>query len=90
MNVDTLFNSGAIALVVLAVLALEALALRPILARRGLAARYPLLLAGLAAGGGLAAALGAGLAGWPWAFIALFLALSFLAHAIEVRLLLRQ
>lgn len=90
MTLDALFGTGAIAVLVLVILAAEALLLRPLLARRGLARRYPQLLAGLAAGAGLVAALGAALAGWPIHWLALFMGLSLSCHLIELVLALRR
>jgi hypothetical protein len=90
MGLPRLFDSGAIAVLILAVLLVEAVAMRFALASRGLGGRYHTVLAGLLAGAGLVAALGAGLAQWDWGWIAVFLALSFLAHAFEVCFFMRR
>ena len=88
MTLETLIPYAVPA--ILAIIALEAILLRPLLARRGLGYRYPAFLAGLAAGGALALALAAALGEWGWIYLALFLSLSFLAHAIEVGLVMRR
>lgn len=87
---ETLFGGGLIALVVLALLAAEAILLGRWLARRGLARRYPQLLAGLTAGACLVAALGAALAGWALHWLALFMGLSLLCHVVELVLVMRR
>ena len=90
MPLEPLFGNGAIAILVLAILAIEAVVLSPLLMRRGLGARYPQLLAGLMAGAGLVAALGAALADWSFHWVALLLGLSFLCHLVELALVLRK
>jgi hypothetical protein len=84
MSPETLFQSGGIAFVVLAVMAFEALMLARYMRR------LPVILGGLGAGACLVLALRAALLQQGWAMIALFLALSFVFHAFEVVQWLRQ
>jgi CBS-domain-containing membrane protein len=76
---ESLFQSGHIAIVILAVMALEAV----------LFARYfrrvPGLFAGLGAGVCLVLALRAALLQQDWTHIGFFLVLSFVFHILEIR-----
>jgi hypothetical protein len=81
MSWQNLIESGRIADVILVLLVIEA-AVIGIMMRR--AAPFKQMLAGLAAGGCLVLALRAALTNAGANPIALFLALSFLAHAIEL------
>lgn len=83
MTMEPLFQSGHIAFVILAVMALEAL----ILARYF--KRLPAMFAGLGAGACLVLALRAALLQQGWTMIAIFLALSFVFHITEIRQWLR-
>jgi hypothetical protein len=78
MNFESLFQSGNIALVIIAIMVVEALLLS------GLIKRFPVLLSGLAAGGCMVLALRAALLQQSWTIIALFLGLSFVFHALEI------
>jgi hypothetical protein len=86
MTLSELYTGGLIADIVVAVLALEAVVLA-FFVRRSPA--FPQLLAGLAAGLCLVLALRAALTNSGWQSLAVFLTLSFLAHAIELRLAFR-
>jgi hypothetical protein len=79
-----LYESGQIALIVLGFIAMEAVALSILFARRGRGAQVAGLLANLAAGALLVAAAGAALAGSGWQVVAGALALSFVAHVFDV------
>ncbi len=83
MSFEALFQSGHIAFIILAIMALEGIFL----------ARYfkrlPAMFAGLGAGACLVLALRAALLQQGWAMIALFLSLSFVFHITEIRQWLR-
>jgi hypothetical protein len=83
MSFESLFQSGHIALVILAIMALEAV----VLARYF--KRLPALFAGLAAGACLVLALRAALLQQGWIMISIFLSLSFVFHVTEIRQWLR-
>lgn len=83
MSMGGLFESGAVTLLILAVMAVEAVLLRHYL--RAL----PVLAAGLAAGAALVLALRAALLQQHWHMIALFLVLSFVFHLVEIQQCLR-
>jgi hypothetical protein len=77
------FSSGAVAWLILSVMAIEALVLAKLMAKSG---NYPAVLAGLAAGACLVLALWAALTRRDVLEIALFLGMSFVAHVMEIRL----
>lgn len=81
---SALFDSGRVVDLILALMALEAVALAVLLGWRGV--RLAGVLVNLAAGAGMLLALRGALvgAGWPW--IALALAGSLLAHVVELAL----
>jgi hypothetical protein len=83
MSFETLFQSGNVAFIILAVMALEGF----IFARYF--KRLPAMFFGLAAGACLVLALRAALLQQGWAMIAIFLALSFVFHIMEIRQWLR-
>jgi hypothetical protein len=83
MTMSELFTGALIADIIIAVLVIEAAVLAVLLRR---SAAFPQLLAGMAAGLCLVLALRAALTGAGWQSLALFLTLSFLAHAMELRL----
>ena len=83
---EQFITSGAVTVVILCVLVIEAVIVSVYLVRRNQKPRLPGFLAGLAAGGCLVLALRAALTGDGWAMIAMYLTLSFLAHAIELAL----
>jgi hypothetical protein len=78
MSFDSLFQSGNIALVIIAIMVVEAVLLL------GLIKRFPGIFFGLAAGGCIVLALRAALLQQSWTSIALFLGLSFVFHALEI------
>lgn len=81
---EHIFASGLVADIVLAVMAAEALGMMVLKGRDWPASRVAAHLAGLCAGAFLVLALRAALTGTGWPAIALFLSLSFLAHAAEL------
>jgi MFS superfamily sulfate permease-like transporter len=78
MSLDVLFQTGNIALLVLAIMAAEALFFARYFKR------FPGMLLGLAAGACLVLALRAALLQQGWTSIALFLSLSFVFHVMEI------
>jgi hypothetical protein len=84
-----LFESGRIADIALAVMALEALLLYWIVRHRRMAERYRALLANLAAGACLVIAVRLALVGAEWPWIAAALAASLVAHSTDLALRLR-
>ena len=78
MSLESLFTSGNVAFLIVAVMLAEAL----FFARY--VKRFPGILAGLAAGACLVFALRAALLQQGWTSIAFFLALSFVFHALEI------
>jgi MFS superfamily sulfate permease-like transporter len=78
MNFESLFQSGNIALVIIAVMLVEVMLLQRYIKR------FPGMLAGLAAGACLVLALRAALLQQSWTIIAIFLALSFVFHILEI------
>ncbi len=86
---EALFASGHIADVALAVMALEAVALWALTARRGDGGFYRSLLANLAAGAFLVLAVRLALTDANWQWIAGALLLSLLAHGADLSLRLR-
>ncbi len=83
MSLDAFFASGAVAWLILAVMALEAVILVKLMSGSGLGGA---IVAGLAAGACLVLALRAALTQAHVLEIALFLAMSGIAHVIEIRL----
>ena len=83
---EQFITSGAVTVVILCVLVIEAVIVSVYLVRRNQKPRLPGFLAGLAAGGCLVLALREALTNGGWVMIAIFLTLSFLAHAIELAL----
>jgi MFS superfamily sulfate permease-like transporter len=83
MSIETLFQSGTIAFVILAVMLAEAVFFARYFKR------FPSMITGLAAGACLVLALRAALVGQGWFVIATFLALSFVFHLMEIRQWLR-
>ena len=86
---EQFITGGSVTGVILAVLVIEAVVVSVFLVRTGRTSGLPGFLAGLAAGGCLVLALREALTGGGWTMIAIFLTLSFLAHAIELALRLR-
>jgi CBS-domain-containing membrane protein len=82
MNLEALLHSGTIAWAVLGILLVEAVVLARVMRGSG---HLPAILAGLAAGAGLVLALRAALAQADVLEIALFLGMSGIAHALEIR-----
>jgi uncharacterized membrane protein len=78
MNLEALFQSGNIAFLIAAIMLAEALFFAKYFKR------LPGLFAGLAAGACLVFALRAALMQQAWTSIALFLALSFVFHILEI------
>jgi uncharacterized membrane protein len=78
MSFESLFQSGHIALAILAIMALEAIVLLRYFKR------VPAMFSGLAAGACLVLALRAALLQQGWIMIALFLSLSFVFHILEI------
>lgn len=78
MTLDQLFQSGNIALLILAVMLAEALFFRHHIRN------YPGILAGLGAGAALVLALRAALLQQGTGMIAMFLSLSFVFHILEI------
>lgn len=83
---EQFITGGSVTAVILAVLVIEAVIVSVYLVRTGRTLRLPGFLAGLAAGGCLVLALREALTNGGWVMIAIFLSLSFLAHAIELAL----
>jgi hypothetical protein len=83
MSLDAFFASGAVAWLILAVMVMEAFLLAKLLSGGGLRGA---VLAGLAAGACLVLALRAALTQGDVLEIALFLAMSAIAHVVEIRL----
>lgn len=79
MTVASLFSSGAVALLIVAVMIVEAFILRRHLRK------MPLIVLGLGAGASLALALWAALSQQGWPLVAVFLLLSFAFHILEIR-----
>lgn len=86
---ESLFVSGRIADIALTVMALEALILYAVTRYRGSSERFRGLIANLAAGGSLVIALRLALVGADWQWVAGALAMSLLAHAVDLSLRLR-
>jgi hypothetical protein len=82
--VEALITSGRIADIALAVMIVEAVLLYAYLKYREEAERFRSLLANLAAGGCLVVALKLALVGAAWQWIAVALAASLFAHAIDL------
>jgi MFS superfamily sulfate permease-like transporter len=78
MNFESLFQSGNIALVIIAVMLVEVILLQRYIKL------FPGMLAGLAAGACLVLALRAALLQQSWTIVAIFLALSFVFHILEI------
>lgn len=78
MSLQSLFQSGNVAFIIVAIILAEGLFFARYIKR------YPGLLAGLAAGAFLVLALRAALLQQSWTVIALFLFLSFAFHILEV------
>jgi hypothetical protein len=78
MSMEALFQSGNIAVIILAIMAAEVLVLAKLFKWS------PALYAGLAAGACLVLALRAALLQQDWIIIAFFLALSFMFHLTEL------
>jgi hypothetical protein len=78
MNLEALFQSGNIALLILAIMLAEAMFFVRYLRR------FLGMLAGLAAGACLVLALRSALLQQAWTSIALFLSLSFVFHVVEI------
>ncbi|MDX2258316.1 MAG: hypothetical protein NW205_05300 [Hyphomicrobiaceae bacterium] len=86
-ELEALFRSGAIAVVVLAVMVVEAVLLVAWARRRDMASwrrEAALIAANLASGAGLVLSLRAALIGAPWTEVAGFLLVSFAAHIADV------
>lgn len=83
---EQFITGGTITGVILAILVIEAVIVSVYLLRTGRASGLPRFLSGLAAGGCLVLALREALTNGGWVMIAIFLTLSFLAHAIELAL----
>lgn len=79
MTVESLFSSGAVAWLIVAVMLVEAILLRRHLRK------VPLIAFGLGAGASLALALWAALSQQGWPLVAAFLLLSFVFHILEIR-----
>jgi hypothetical protein len=86
---DALFHNGRIIWLILAAVAVEAAALTLWLRQQQRTAVVPGLLANLAAGACLMAAIGALLAGWGLSTLAALLALSLVAHGLDLWLRLK-
>jgi hypothetical protein len=78
MSLEALFQSGNIAVLIIAIMVAEAILLAPVFKR------IPGMLAGLAAGACLVLALRAALLQHAWPSIAIFLCLSFVFHVMEI------
>ncbi len=78
MSFEALFQSGNIAILILAIMLAEALFFARYLKR------FPGMLAGLAAGACLVLAMRSALLQQPWSSIAIFLSLSFVFHVLEI------
>lgn len=78
MSFEALFQSGNIAVLIIAIMLAEAL----FFARY--TKRFPGMLAGLAAGACLVLAMRSALLQQPWTSIAIFLSLSFVFHVLEI------
>ena len=78
MSFEALFQSGNIAILILAIMLAEALFFARYLKR------FPGMIAGLAAGACLVLAMRSALLQQPWSSIAIFLSLSFVFHVLEI------
>lgn len=78
MSFEALFQSGNIAILILAIMLAEALFFARYLKR------FPGMLAGLAAGACLVLAMRSALLQQPWSSTAIFLSLSFVFHVLEI------
>ncbi len=78
MSFEALFQSGNIAILILAIMLAEALFFARYLKR------FPGMLAGLAAGACLVLAMRSALLQQPWTSTAIFLSLSFVFHVLEI------
>ena len=85
-----LIENGTLPLMILGIMALEAVLVSAVFLRRGKTRAIPQLLAGLAAGAALVLALRAALLDQGWDIIARFLLVSLLAHAAELGLKFRS
>jgi len=86
---EALFTSGRIADIALGVMAVEAVILYALTAYQGYAEQYRALLANLAAGASLVIAVRLALVGADWQWIAAALAMSLLAHSLDLIMRLR-